>query len=179
MPGPARQQKRAEREVSSLREGKIRETMVFWPFTYIYISKYAYGQKCGKLGFGASIRRKSTICRGCWVAWAFSQTKSNWWTIWRPTMQVFEAILGWLVGGLERFLFFHLFIIPTYPNCPNWRSHIFQRGGEKPPSRWVLVISTDGTSRRSRRGPFLGMASHGPHRHGSSKFRGALKATAA
>ena len=37
MPGPARQQKRAEREVSSLREGKIRETMVFWPFTYIYI----------------------------------------------------------------------------------------------------------------------------------------------
>ena len=83
----------------------------YFDHSHIYISKYAYGQKCGKLGFGASIRRKSTICRGCWVAWAFSQTKSNWWTIWRPTMQVFEAILGWLVGGLERF-----FIFPSFHN---------------------------------------------------------------
>ena len=36
-----------------------------------------------------------------------------------------------LVGGLE-----HFFIFPYIGNNhPNWRTHIFQRGGEKPPTR--------------------------------------------
>ena len=45
----------------------------------------------------------------------------------------------WLVGGLEHFSFFHSvgdFILPT-------DFHIFQRGGEKPPTRWQWYVPSD------------------------------------
>ena len=58
----------------------------------------------------------------CW--WRTS-LKSYW-------KQVFEAMLRFLVGGLVA-----IFIVPLILGCdyhPNWRTHIFQRGGEKPPT---------------------------------------------
>ena len=42
-----------------------------------------------------------------------------------------------MVGGLEHVLLFH-----SYWEChhPNWRTHIFQRGGEKPPTRLYSYV---------------------------------------
>ena len=43
---------------------------------------------------------------------------------------------GWLVVWLPSILFSH---INWVSNHPNWRTHIFQRGGPGPPTRWVLI----------------------------------------
>ena len=38
---------------------------------------------------------------------------------------------------------FHIFFIftPTWGNDPIWLAHIFQMGGEKPPTRWTMYLS--------------------------------------
>ena len=43
-------------------------------------------------------------------------------------------ISTFLVGGFKQFCYFH-----PWGNDPTWLAHIFQMGGEKPPTRTVLV----------------------------------------
>ena len=43
-------------------------------------------------------------------------------------------MIFWLVVWLPSILFSQKYWVANHH--PNWRSHIFQRGGEKPPTRW-------------------------------------------